>query len=210
MTRQHLLDAAAIVFARSGFHAATLDEIAATAGFTKGAVYSNFKSKDDLFMALVDDRIERQFAVVEEVLETTGLSAAELLPRMADLIRTPTFIWDESMQPLYMEFVLYASRNPEARTRLAASIERWRGLVQRLMDEQHTMRGVTASYPTRQMAEIALAVFEGLSVHRLLDPDSVTDETLDATLAMLFDLMAVEDDPSAVAGDSRAPVEPGT
>jgi AcrR family transcriptional regulator len=61
MTRRHLLEAAAIVFAQKGFHAATLDEAAAAAGFTKGAVYSNFKSKDDLFLALFDDRIERQF-----------------------------------------------------------------------------------------------------------------------------------------------------
>jgi AcrR family transcriptional regulator len=64
MTRRHLLEAAAIVFARNGFHASTLEEVAATAGFIKGAVYSNFESKDDLFLALLDDRIERRSAVV--------------------------------------------------------------------------------------------------------------------------------------------------
>ena len=69
MTRRHLLEAAAVVFAAKGFHGATLDEVAAAAGFTKGAVYSNFKSKDDLFLALLDDRSERQFAVMIEVLE---------------------------------------------------------------------------------------------------------------------------------------------
>src|SRR5262249_53432660 len=68
MTRQHLLDAAAIVFARDGFHGATLDEVATAAGFSKGAVYSNFKSKEDLFLALFDERIDRQFAVVSEAL----------------------------------------------------------------------------------------------------------------------------------------------
>src|SRR6266513_920054 len=52
MTRQHLLEAAAMVFARNGFHGSTLDEVAATAGFSKGAVYSNFKSKHDLFLEL--------------------------------------------------------------------------------------------------------------------------------------------------------------
>ena len=68
MTRRHLLEAAAIVFARDGFHGATLDAIASYAGFTKGAVYSNFKSKDDLFLALLDDRIDRQAAITAEVL----------------------------------------------------------------------------------------------------------------------------------------------
>ncbi|MGH9230468.1 MAG: TetR/AcrR family transcriptional regulator [Acidimicrobiales bacterium] len=193
MTRQHLLDAAAIVFSRSGFHAATLDEIAATAGFTKGAVYSNFKSKDDLFLALVADRIERQFVLVDEVLDTSPHDAAALLPQMADLIRTPMFIWDDTLSPLYLEFLLYASRNPEARAKLAASIERWRGLVQQLIEQEHAVHGVTPRYPTRQLAEISLAVFEGLSVHRLLDPHAVTDETLAATLSVLYDLMGVRD-----------------
>jgi AcrR family transcriptional regulator len=209
MTRQHLLDAAAIVFARSGFHAATLDEIAATAGFTKGAVYSNFKSKDDLFLALVEDRIERQFAVVEEVLDTSPHEAAELLPRMGDLIRTPTFIWDDSMAPLYLEFVLYATRKPEAKVRLAASIERWRTVVQRLIEHEHGLQGVTPRYATRELAEISLAVFEGLSVHRMLDPASVTDETLDTTLAVLYDLMGVPDGPPAVEGADRPPGQRG-
>jgi AcrR family transcriptional regulator len=192
MTRQHLLEAAAIVFSRAGFHAATLDEIAATAGFTKGAVYSNFKSKDDLFLALVEDRIERQFALVDELLETSSHDAAELMPRMSVLIRTPMFIWDETLMPLYLEFVLYASRNPTAQAKLGASIERWRSLVQQLIEHEHAVHGATPKYPTRQLAEISLAVFEGLSVHRLLDPHAITDETLDTTLAVLYDVMEVD------------------
>ena len=80
MTRQHLLDAAAIVFARNGFHGSTLDEVAATAGFSKGAVYSNFKSKDDLFLELFHDRIDRQFAVVSEALETGSTRPGRAVP----------------------------------------------------------------------------------------------------------------------------------
>ena len=67
-------------------------------------------------------------------------------------------------------------------------------LIQRLIEQQHAARGATARYPARQMAEISLAVFEGLSIHRLLDPDSVTDETLDITLSAFFDLMGVPPD----------------
>ena len=53
-TRDYLLQAAAQVFAERGFHGASLDEVAAAAGFTKGAVYSNFKNKEDLFLALLE------------------------------------------------------------------------------------------------------------------------------------------------------------
>src|SRR5499426_3908325 len=107
MTRRHLLDAAAIVFARNGFHGATLDEVAATAGFTKGAVYSNFKSKDDLFLALLEDRTDRQLAVVSDVLAAGGHEVAEQFPRVSELFRGELF-WDDDFATLYLEFVLYA------------------------------------------------------------------------------------------------------
>src|SRR5260370_23487825 len=55
-TRHHLIEAAAAVFAARGYHGASLDEVAAAAGFTKGAVYSNFKNKEELFVAVLEDR----------------------------------------------------------------------------------------------------------------------------------------------------------
>src|SRR5437016_1308894 len=130
MTRQHLLDAAAIVFTRNGFHGSTLDEVAATAGFTKGAVYSNFKSKDELFLALV----------------------------------------------------VYSRRNPEAAAKLAASARRTRALVTEMVEREYASVGNTPRYPTSHLAEISLALFSGLGIDRLVDPDSVTDATLDTVL----------------------------
>src|SRR5260221_4761770 len=120
MTRQHLLDAAAIVFTRNGFHGSTLDEVAATAGFTKGAVYSNFTSKDDLFLALLDDRVERQFAVATEVLESGTHDSAQQQPVVRELLHSGAFFWDDAWTTLYLEFVLYSRRNPEAAAKLAA------------------------------------------------------------------------------------------
>ena len=181
MTRQHLLDAAAIVFARNGFHGSTLDEVAATAGFSKGAVYSNFKSKDDLFVAVLDDRIERQFAVVSEVLDTGSHDAAEQFPRIREIFRSDMF-WSDDFLTLWLEFVLYARRNPEAQRKLAASAQRSHARVQQLIEHEYTMVGVSPSYPTSDLA--------------------VTDQMLDSTLAFLYDAMGVED--SAV-DDRRTP-----
>src|SRR3954452_23615459 len=87
-TRRPLLDAAAVVFARKGFHGATIDEVAQTAGFTEGAVYSNFKDKEATFFALIDDRIERQFSIVSEVLPRAPHDRAEQPPRMPALFRS--------------------------------------------------------------------------------------------------------------------------
>jgi AcrR family transcriptional regulator len=193
MTREHLLEAAAIVFARAGFSGATLDEIAATAGFTKGAVYSNFKSKDDLFLALVDHRIERQFALVVEVLDTSTHEPGELLSRMHDLMRTRAFFFlDETLSTLYLEFVLYARRNPEARAKLAAIGERSRAFTQELIERNYAIHGMSPPHPPRELAQIAMALFMGFEVDRLVDPASVTDRTIDTALVILSGLMGVD------------------
>jgi AcrR family transcriptional regulator len=196
MTRQHLLDAAAIVFAREGFHGATLDEVAATAGFTKGAVYSNFKSKDELFLALLDDRIERQFAVASEVLDAGSHELSEQMPRIRELLRSGAFFWEESWTTLYLEFVVYSRRNPEAAAKLAASAQRTRAFVTQMMETEYALVGTRARYPTEHLAEISLALISGLGVDQIVDPSSVTDATIDTVLSFLYSSMGVDDPPA--------------
>src|SRR5579862_9036589 len=145
MTRQYLLDAAAIVFAREGFHGATLDDIAALAGFSKGAVYSNFKSKDDLFLALLDQSIDRWYAVTLEVLEEGPRDRDEQLPRMRELLGAAESLGDGNrLMVLYLEFVLYALRNPDAREKLTASARRERGRIEALIEHEFGARGEKA------------------------------------------------------------------
>jgi len=193
MTRRHLLDAAAMVFAEKGFHGSTIDEVAKTAGFTKGAVYSNFTSKDDLFLALLDDRIDRQFAIVTEVLESGSHEQADQRPRMRDLLRSGAVFSDDPWESLYLEFVLYARRHPEAAEKLAARSVRERAFTQQLIEEEHAAVGRQPKYPTRELAEISLALFAGLGTARLIDPSAVTETTLDTVLTLLYDLMGVDD-----------------
>lgn len=203
MTRQHLLEAAAIVFARHGFHGATLDEVAATAGFSKGAVYSNFKSKDDLFLELLDDRINREFAVVSEILESGSHEMAEQFPRIREMFRSDMF-WSEDFVTLWLEFVLYARRNSEARAKLAASAQRSRALVQQLIEHEYAVVGGSTNYPTHHLAAISRALFSGLGIERLVDPSAVTDDMLDTTLTFLYDAMGV----NAESDESGAEVAP--
>jgi len=188
MTREHLLEAAAVVFARHGFHAATLDEVSATAGFTKGAVYSNFKSKDDLFLALLEDRTERQLAVVSDVLAAGGRAASEQFPRVSQLFRGELF-WDDDFATLYLEFVLYARRHPDAQTKLAESLWRTRAMVQELVDAEFAALGIAPRYATADIAAMSLALFGGFGVDRLVDPEAVPSEMLDATVAILYDIL---------------------
>jgi len=178
-TRRHLLDAAAAVFAARGYHGASLDEVAAAAGFTKGAVYSNFKNKEDLFVAVLEDRMAGQIAAVERVLAGTKPSEAQM-GEILDLISTTEF--DPGWGVLNLEFFLYAARNPAARELLAAQLRRTRDAVERMVAREHERAGARDDIPPRAFATIALALFAGLDLHRLVDAEEVTNGTLDAVL----------------------------
>jgi AcrR family transcriptional regulator len=181
LTRQHLIEAAVAVFAKEGFYGASLDEVAAAAGFTKGAVYSNFKNKEDLFVAVFDDRMANQIAAVQGLLDEDQRPADEHLPEILDLLSTTEF--DPSWAVLYLEFVLYAARNPAALEQLGAQLRRTRDRVERMVTREWERVGVTPSIPPRTIGTIALALFAGLDLHRLLDPEEITHETLDQVLA---------------------------
>src|ERR1700674_3832781 len=89
-TRDHLLAAAAEVFAERGFHGATLDEVAAVAGFTKGAVYSNFKNKEDLFLALFQANYDREMDGIRGVLADSEVPPEARISEFVALIRDQT------------------------------------------------------------------------------------------------------------------------
>jgi AcrR family transcriptional regulator len=185
MTRSHLLDAAARVFARQGFDGASIDDIAAAAGFTKGAVYSNFKNKEDLFLALIDRRTEQQIAAVRTTLEeTSSLTGEERSIRFADF--TAELLWgDRDWQLLSLEFALYAARHPQARRLLA---ERQRGERNRLIPIIEAEFGRLAAdppVPIEDLAAIFLALFAGIGLQHLTDPDDAGDRLLQSAIDFL-------------------------
>jgi AcrR family transcriptional regulator len=195
LTRRHLLEAAAVVFARDGFHGARLDDVAALAGFTKGAVYSNFTSKDDLFLALLDDRVDTQVAITTEVLEQGPHEREAQFPVIRELLHS-TLLGDDGFAVLYLEFVLYARRNPAAREKLIASARRERSLIESMIGREQGNVDAVPPYPVRTLAEFSRALFNGMSLTRILDPEAITESTLDDTLDMLYKAMGADGEPA--------------
>jgi AcrR family transcriptional regulator len=183
MTREHLIEAAAVVFARDGYSGASLDDVAATAGFTKGAVYSNFKSKEDLFLALIDHRIETQTTAFAAELEAPAASGSDQLPRIQDLIERN---FDQNEGALHFEFMAYAARNPEIRAKLAERARRGRDAVIRLITDEHERMGTVPAYPIPVLAQMMLALFDGLASLWFLVPELVDDDMLREVLAFLY------------------------
>ena len=192
MTRETLLDAAAMVFARDGFHGASLDEIASTAGFTKGAVYSNFKSKEDLLLALMDKHFSQQFEDIVGALDTDARTQEEQLPRIARTV--VNHMWDDSWTMLWLEFVLYAARNPEAQVKIQNLTRKSRQQIIELIEKEYAQTGKPPKYSSEQVAIITTAMFDGLGMYHLIEPSLADDATIRTLLQMLYDAMGVEDD----------------
>lgn len=119
-TRSVLLDAAEEVFAEKGFMAATLDDIAHAAGYTKGAIYKHFATKEDLFLAVSDRYWRRYFEHFAEVMAGARRVGARELDEIAARWRQLSLDRGAEHAALGLEFTLYLLRNPDARDRVAA------------------------------------------------------------------------------------------
>jgi AcrR family transcriptional regulator len=192
-TRRALLDAAAGEFATNGFHGASLDAVAAAAGFTKGAVYSNFENKADLFLAVLDDRMERQTERLTVDIVGEGTDDEARLARIQDTVADLS--WGDEWASLWLEFVLYAARNPDARARAVAFRQRRQLDTEQMIAEEYERHGVRPSHPVPLLAQVSLAMFDGLDVARLIDPIDDIDELRVGLLAYLYDTIGVHDPP---------------
>jgi AcrR family transcriptional regulator len=170
LTRQLLIDAAAAVFARRGFDAASLDEIAEAAGFTKGAVYSNFRSKTDLMLALIERRVGEQAAAIASAL--AGLTLEQALRRL-ESGPDPESPSDQDWLQVVAAFWQYAMRDERARTALAQAYERARAISARLIAEKYADAGAQPPMPARDLAILVEAIGIGVGFQAALDPGAV-------------------------------------
>jgi AcrR family transcriptional regulator len=183
-TREYLLQAAAQVFAERGFYAATLDEVAAAAGFTKGAVYSNFKNKEDLFLALLEDAYAREMTALRATIESSDIPPEARIGDFVSLIggefdRVP------NMGALYLEFHLYALRNPAARARMNELEQEDIRAIAEILEVEREQRGIEVEEPAERTARIIVALFRGISMMRTANPEVAGTELLEAAIAFV-------------------------
>jgi AcrR family transcriptional regulator len=185
LTRRRLLDGAEAVFARSGFHGASVEEIAREAGATTGALYSNFTSKEDLFLALFEERIATDVGDYSQIvaqgatIEEQARGAADRW--MAILRERPAYF------PLLIEFWAYAIREPTLRERLAGGFAALRLASARLVGEAAQRQGYP---PNAQVGDfvgtLVYALGNGLALEKLVNPDAVPDSLYGDMLALIF------------------------
>ena len=183
-TRSRLLRAAAEVFARRGMQQASIDEVAEHAGFTKGAVYAHFESKEDLFLAMLDDRFARHLEEIDRVLETDAEPEDQARAGAANFINQLAL--DPEWERLFFEFSAYASRNETFRKELVARRRHLQERMAELYSERARELGVEPPFPMEEIARMTFAMADGIALQKLLDPESVPDHLYPTMLATFF------------------------
>ena len=189
--KQHILDAALICFARSGYHQTTMDDIVAEAALSKGGVYVHFDSKRALFQALITWAME-QFAFDLEQMPSPGEKIEDQLKAlMRATIESMSSQRIQEMSPLFLEMWVQNLNDAEVKQTAVESYAHFRRPLTQLIEagiNQGSLRRVDAL----SMANILMAIPEGLMVQALVDKDSVDWQTVSDTLDTLIDGLCIE------------------
>ncbi|MEO8457613.1 MAG: TetR/AcrR family transcriptional regulator [Chloroflexota bacterium] len=183
-TRQKLLESAMQVFARNGYERATVDEIVREAGFSKGAFYVHFETKEDLFWEMLEERIASQQDMFRQTLDST-LSVAENERRILEQA------FNMNAHPLgpavILEFTAHGMRNEKVRDQLARMYERWHSFVVETLERGQELGIVRKDVDVKLLASTMMALFEGSTIQSHFAP---ADLRLDRKVADLSALIA--------------------
>ena len=168
-TRSSLLKAATKLFCRSGLEGASVDQVAQAAGYTKGAFYANFKSKEELFLVMLDERFARELERIDRALAGLQEPHTEARAAAADFIH---FAGDEDWPRLYFQFVAHAARDDEFRQELAT---RQQAMREKLAEtfarwKQGFLIDDSPPLPLEEITAMIYCMADGFLVDRMIEP----------------------------------------
>jgi AcrR family transcriptional regulator len=169
-TRDKLFEAAARVFEEQGIGGVSIEAIAAAAGFTRGAFYSNFKSKDELIIAMIEDHVAQSIR--------RNLDLLSRHKNLADFIDTLKTMDRSRQDPLarspllHMEMILFVARAEKRRPELAQRLRARRKLIADIVETTSRNSGKNAALNPAWISAIVLALEDGFRLHRLIDPET--------------------------------------
>jgi AcrR family transcriptional regulator len=169
-TREKLFEAAARVFEEQGIGGASIEAIAATAGFSRGAFYSNFASKEELIIAMLEDHVEQSIR--------RNLDLLERHKNLADFIEALKTMDRSREDPLgrsallHMEMILFVARAEKRRPDLAKRLRAGRKLIADIVETASRNSGKNGVLDPTWVGAIVMAMEDGFRLHRLIDPET--------------------------------------
>lgn len=192
-TRSALLRAAAKIFCRHGLDGTSIDRVAEEAGYTKGAFYANFKSKEELFLVMLDEQFSRELQRLDHALAGTEPAREEARAAAADFIH---FTSDQQWPRLYFEFAAYAARNEEFRKELAARQLAMRERLAAIYGRWLKGFQIESPLPLPEIAAMTYFMADGFLVGRLIEP-GLSEELYSTMLSVFFRGLEVLPAPAA-------------
>jgi AcrR family transcriptional regulator len=189
-TRAELLDTAAKVFARRGYKGASIEEIAEEAGYSHGAVYSNFDGKADLFLAVLEEYMaERARELAETQADLPEDTPIELRARALADQWMERFAKDRESFLLHMEFVAHAGRDPELAERFGTRSAALREAVTAYIAHYQELEEIEAALPPDELALVLRALGIGLAIEALVSPGAVRQDAYGDFVELLVKLL---------------------
>jgi AcrR family transcriptional regulator len=189
--RRRLLDAALTVFASRGFDSATLDQVAEAAGLTKGAIYSNFASKDELFFAMMNEQALRRAEAVRTALAIRPQSQDgpqgpddQQAVRGIGRLLTRAFTQEREWQLVFLDFWGRAIRDDTVHTQFLAHRRALREAIAERIQQARGPTSAIGEFSVDELVTVVLALSNGLAIEEYIDP-GVADDLLGRVLGRL-------------------------
>ena len=174
-TCEKLFEAAARLFEEQGIGGASIEAIAAAAGFTRGAFYSNFDSKDELIIAMLEDHVEQSIRRNLDLL-ARHKNLEDFIAALRNMDRSRQDPLGRSPL-LHMEMILFVARAEKRRPELAKRLRARRKLVADIVETTLQNSGKNRSVNPTWTAAIVLALEDGFRLHRLIDPETTPSDS---------------------------------
>ena len=180
-TRSRLMSSAARVFACKGMQQASVDEVAEEAGYTKGAFYANFKSKEELFLAMLAERFAERIEANEKAFAGETESPPEQARHAAEDF-TRAIRSDPEKERLFVEFASYALQNEDFRQELLTRFATLRARLAEVFERRMQTYGIEAPVPLESIVRMVILMADGWALWRLLEPEAVDDELFESLM----------------------------
>jgi AcrR family transcriptional regulator len=183
--RQRLLDAALVELREHGYEGTSLQAIARRAGLSKGAIYWSFRDKRDLFLALIEERLD---AAARQLIATTATAPASTptAPAVSEGVARLVREQPELLLVLFEQWAL-AVRDPEFRPAYVERQALLREELTKALEARHETTGVPLTYPADLLASAILALGHGLAMSALVEPEATPDALLGDVLQLLYE-----------------------
>ncbi|MFZ3171569.1 MAG: TetR/AcrR family transcriptional regulator [Carboxydocellales bacterium] len=182
-TIEDLMKAAYIIFSKKGYEKATVDDIATAAGYTKGAFYWHFLNKEDLFLKIIDYKIDAQqteFLAYFSLKKDLFTNVHDVFSHMIELTQK------DNWTPIFIEFLAQAERSEKVKEKMSFMYTKWRVFIEKILEQLQESGFLSKEINIHSSAVLIIAVFDGINMQNLVNPGIIDFQDVIKYIAIML------------------------